>query len=223
MRSYTADAIVLRRTNYGEADRILNVLTDEGKVSIIAKGVRKERSKLAGGIELFAVCKLTIREGKSDIVLLTSARLETFFSHIMSDYDRLQFGYFVLKDINKAAEVLPEPEFFYLAKRAFESLDDLSIPLAITELWYRLQMAILLGVGLNVSTDINGMKLVEDARYEFDAAAMSFAFVESGRYTSNHIKVLRLASNRPPSVINHVKGVKDVLQDCVRLAQIAHE
>lgn len=46
-------AIVLRRTNYGESDRILNLLTPEGKVSVIARGVRKEKSRLAGSIELF--------------------------------------------------------------------------------------------------------------------------------------------------------------------------
>ena len=46
-------AYVLRRTNYGEADRILNIITPNGKISAIAKGARKEKSKLAGGIEMF--------------------------------------------------------------------------------------------------------------------------------------------------------------------------
>lgn len=36
-------AIVLRRTNYGETDRILNLLTPEGKKSVLAKGVRREK------------------------------------------------------------------------------------------------------------------------------------------------------------------------------------
>ena len=44
---------VLRRTNYGEADRILNLITPQGKISAIAKGVRKPKSKLAGGVEMF--------------------------------------------------------------------------------------------------------------------------------------------------------------------------
>jgi DNA repair protein RecO (recombination protein O) len=43
--------VVLTRINYAEADRILTVLTEDfGKVSLIAKGTRKEKSKLAGGI-----------------------------------------------------------------------------------------------------------------------------------------------------------------------------
>ena len=55
MKTIRTKAIVIRRTNYGEADRILQLLTpDYGKVSVMARGVRREKSKLAGGIELFA-------------------------------------------------------------------------------------------------------------------------------------------------------------------------
>lgn len=43
-------AIVLRRTDYGEADRVVQLLTTKGRRSVIAKGVRREKSKLAGGI-----------------------------------------------------------------------------------------------------------------------------------------------------------------------------
>ena len=47
-------ALVLRRTNFGEADRIINFLTEQGIISAIAKGVRKEKSKLAGSTTNFA-------------------------------------------------------------------------------------------------------------------------------------------------------------------------
>ena len=58
------EAIILRRTDYGEADRILNILTPSGKISAIAKGVRKARSKLAGGIEMFTLAELLIHSGR---------------------------------------------------------------------------------------------------------------------------------------------------------------
>ena len=53
LKDIRTKSIVLRRTNYGESDRILNLLTENGVISVIAHGVRKEKSKLAGGIELF--------------------------------------------------------------------------------------------------------------------------------------------------------------------------
>ena len=52
---------VLKRTNYGEADRILNIITPLGKYAVIAKSVRKSRSKLAGSIEMFSLIDFNIR------------------------------------------------------------------------------------------------------------------------------------------------------------------
>ena len=105
MKTQRTKAIVLRRTNYGEADRIVQFLTPEqGKISVMAKGVRREKSKLAGGIELFALCDISYSTGRGDLAIMTGARLDTFYSHIMADYDRLQFGYDCIKQITKASE-----------------------------------------------------------------------------------------------------------------------
>src|SRR5262245_10220789 len=52
-RVYTPEAVVLRRTDYGEADRILTLFTPSyGKVRAIAKGARRTISQLAGHLEL---------------------------------------------------------------------------------------------------------------------------------------------------------------------------
>ena len=67
MKQRKTSAIILRRTNFGEADRILSLLTPEGKISAIARGVRKQKSKLAGGVEIFALNEVVLIEGKSDI------------------------------------------------------------------------------------------------------------------------------------------------------------
>ena len=81
MRTFRTKAIVLRRTNYGEADRIVQFLTPDGRRSVMARGVRKEKSKLAGGIELFAISDVVIGEGKGELGVVTSAKLEHFFKH----------------------------------------------------------------------------------------------------------------------------------------------
>ena len=105
MKTIRTKAIVLRRTNYGEYDRILQLITPEyGKVSAIAKGVRKEKSRLAGGVELFGRSDVTISLGKGELGILTGARLEQFYRSILADYDRLQFGYETIKQISKAAD-----------------------------------------------------------------------------------------------------------------------
>ncbi len=225
MKPIRTKAIVLRRTNYAEADRILQLLTpDHGKMSVIAKGVRREKSKLAGGIELFAVCDVSVIPGKGDMGTLTSSRLDTFYAHILEEYDRLQFGYEAIKQVSRAAEEVSEPAFFELLKVAFVSLDDPEISEKITETWFWLQLAILLGVGLNLSTDDNGMKLVDQSRYNFSEESMALTYSEQGRFTTEHIKLLRLLSAQPPGVAQHVRGIEDLISDCLWLAEraVAH-
>ena len=102
MRRYITQGIVLTRTDYAEADRILSFLTsDHGKVRAIAKGVRKERSKMAGGVELFCVNELSFIKGRGEISTLVSSRLIKYFETIVKDINRTMYGYSFLKLLNK--------------------------------------------------------------------------------------------------------------------------
>ena len=74
-KDYRTLGFVLRRTNYGEADRILNIITPKGKISAIAKAARKEKSKLAGGIEMFSLTDLNIHQGRSEFAIITGAKM----------------------------------------------------------------------------------------------------------------------------------------------------
>lgn len=225
MRTIRTKAIVLRRTNYGEADRIIQLLTpDNGVLSVMAKGVRKEKSRLAGGIELFATCDVTIGSGRGELGILTAARLEKFYSHIMTDYDRLQLGYDAIKQVSKVAATLDEAAFYDLLEQTFAAADDLSVDVRLTRIWFWLQLAILLGVGMNLATDTNGMRLVEDARYNFSEHEHGFVFHDQGTFTTDHIKLLRLLSAQSPKVAAHVSGVDMLLNDCLWAAEraVAH-
>jgi len=225
MKPIRTKAIVLRRTNYGEADRILQLLTpDYGKVSAMAKGVRREKSKLAGGIELLAVSDVTLVSGKSEIWTLTGAKMDTFFAHIMNDYDRLQFAYEALKQVSRATEQVNDPAFFELLETTLRSLNEPGIDISLTLTWFWLQLAILLGVGLNLATDVNGMKLVEGKNYLFDPDSMAFVFSDHGDFTTEHIKLLRLLSAQPPVVASNVKGITPLLPQVRWLSErvVAH-
>ena len=213
-------AIVLRRMNYGEYDRILQILTSEyGKVSVLAKGVRREKSKLAGGIELFARSDITFTSGKSSMGTLTGSRLEKFYDGILADYDRLQFGYEAIKQISKAADNLDEPAFFELLDQTFSFLATQTILLDVIRIWFWLQLAILLGEGANLATDDQGMKLREDTRYSFDPEYSVFQEQPKGIYTDKHIKLLRLLSAQPPTIAMNVRGIEGLLEDCLWFAE----
>ena len=60
-RSYRTEALVIRHTNFGEADRILTLYSREkGKIRVVAKGVRKLKSRKAGHLEPFTRVQLQL-------------------------------------------------------------------------------------------------------------------------------------------------------------------
>jgi DNA repair protein RecO (recombination protein O) len=74
-RSLKTEGIVLRTIRYGEADRILHLYTpDHGRVSAIAKGARKARSRFGGRLEPFFRLDLVLYHGRSDLLTVTSAQ-----------------------------------------------------------------------------------------------------------------------------------------------------
>lgn len=219
MKTLRTRAIVLRRTNYGEADRILQLLTTEGRRSVMARGVRREKSKLAGGIELFAVSDVVIGEGKGDLGVLTSARLVQFYRHIIADYDRLQLGYQAVKLVARASETVDEPEWYDLLAETLMALDNVTIPLALTETWFYIRYSALLGYDINLQTDISGEKLNADLRYRYDIGEKGLRQSNGGQIGAEHIKLLRLISSKSLKVLAQVGGTESVLTDCLQVAR----
>lgn len=214
-KSARSHAIVLRRTNYGEADRILQVLTPSGKRSVLARGVRREKSKLAGGIELFAISDIVITEGKGELGIVTSARLVTFFRHILEDYDRMQFAYEAVKQVARASEMVDEPEWFEVLSEVLAALDNKGVPQRLVETWFYLRYADLLGHALNLRRDVVGEQLQADKMYIYDVSEQGLRAAVSGELGADHIKLLRLASVKSLGVLSQISGLEPILPLCV--------
>ncbi len=219
MKTHQTRAIVLRRTNYGEADRILQLLTPEGRRSVMARGVRKEKSKLAGGIELFAISDVVLGEGKGDLGVLTSARLVHFYRHIIEDYDRLQFGYFVVKYVARASETVDEPEWFDMLGEIFMGLDAKTIPIELVQTWFYLHYAALLGHELNLGIDVTGQKLDAEKTYRYDIGEQGLVENPRGDITAEHIKLLRLISSKSLKILAQIGGVGEILPACLLVSR----
>ncbi|MBC8496769.1 MAG: DNA repair protein RecO [Chloroflexi bacterium] len=90
-RSLRVEGIVLRHREWGEADRLLTIHTRElGKISAVAKGVRKPRSRKAGHLEPFTRSNLLLARGRS-FYILTQA--EAIAQHIALRDDLVLLGY----------------------------------------------------------------------------------------------------------------------------------
>lgn len=219
MKTTRAKAIVLRRTNFGEADRILDVLTPAGRLSVMARGVRKEKSKLAGGIELFAECDIVVGQGKGDLGVLVSARLVRFFRHILDDYDRMQFAYETLAQVARASSSLDEAQWYDIVVEVLAALDGETVPLSLVQLWFYVRVAQLLGDELNTARDTQGKRLESSKKYRYDTQEKGFYEDAEGSITADHIKILRLAAAKPLSTIVQVGGMGEYLGECLDVAR----
>ena len=80
------EAIVLRSLRYGEADRILHLYTPHrGRLSAIAKGVRKARSRFGGRLEPFFRLQLVLYRGRGDLLTVTSAETVAAYPRLRED------------------------------------------------------------------------------------------------------------------------------------------
>lgn len=123
-RSLRTQALVLKRRNFGEADRLLTLLTPQhGKRSAIAKGARKPASRKTGHVELFTLTEVLIVKGRN-LDILTQAEMLKPYLPIRQDLTRGAYA-------NYAAELLDRFTYdddddrrmlFTLLERTFDHL-----------------------------------------------------------------------------------------------------
>jgi DNA repair protein RecO (recombination protein O) len=94
-RIYRTEAIVLRRTDFGEADRLLTVFTPErGKLKLLAKGARKPTSRKSGHVELFSHGLFLVAVGRELDIVTQAETLEPFVS-LREDLLRTTYAYYL--------------------------------------------------------------------------------------------------------------------------------
>lgn len=222
-KQFVTQGIVLSRTNYGEADRIITFLTpNHGKVRAIAKAVRKSQSKLAGGIELFSVSDLTLVIGRGEINTLISSRLARHYGGIVKDTGRTKLAYDFLKAIGRATEDEPEEAYFTLLDKGLAAIDDFEMQPDLVALWFNMQLLKLAGHMPNLRTDSSGARLANAKSYTINMDEMRFEpeTSGSGSFNANHIKFLRLGfSAAKPQIIHKINGVDKIAPICQPLVQ----
>ncbi|MBM4466204.1 MAG: DNA repair protein RecO [Chloroflexi bacterium] len=91
-RLYRTEAIVLKRSDFGEADRLLTLYTPRlGKTRAIAKGVRKPTSRKSGHVELFTHSQLLIAKGRN-LDIVTQAETVHAFRPVREDLLRTTYA-----------------------------------------------------------------------------------------------------------------------------------
>lgn len=113
MRGFKTEGIVLKRRNFGEADRILTVFTKHrGKISVLAKGVRRITSRRAGNVELLNRVSIYLYPGKNFLILTEATSLDTH-QRLKEDLTLSTYAYHIIELISKlTAENQENPSLY---------------------------------------------------------------------------------------------------------------
>lgn len=113
LRLYSTEAIVLRRTDFGEADRMVTLFTPQlGKLRVLAKGVRKITSRKAGHIELFTRTQLLLARGRN-FDLITQAELVEPYIQLREDMHRGAAAHYLSELVDQFGQEGSEDEPLY--------------------------------------------------------------------------------------------------------------
>ncbi len=123
-RTYTSEGIILSRKNYSEADRILICLSKHfGKVTLLAKGIRKIKSKKRGHLEIFSKVKFSAVSGHGmDIV--TETETINDFSGVRTNLNKITLAYYFCEVANKIIHEDGNPSTVYvLLSKALQDIE----------------------------------------------------------------------------------------------------
>lgn len=167
-RRYATDAIVLSRFDYGEADRILTLLTPlSGKIKAIAKGIRRPTSRVGGSLEPFAELRLALAHGRTfDVV----TQVEVIHPWLRLRDDLVSFGTasYMAEMADRTQEERHAAEAVYvLLKRGYEILDTGMAPGRVAR-WFEMHLADELGIRPEIDRCVECARLLPpDEQYRW--------------------------------------------------------
>lgn len=100
-RTYRTEAIVIRRSDFGEADRLLTLFSaDRGKIRAIGKGARKPQSRKTGHVELFMRSKFLIAEGRT-LDIVTQAEMVEAYAALRDNLLRATYASYAVELLDR--------------------------------------------------------------------------------------------------------------------------
>jgi DNA repair protein RecO (recombination protein O) len=221
------EAVVLRRHDLGEADRIITLYTaHHGKLRAVAKGVRRPTSKLGGHLELFTHSQILLARGRN-LDIITQVETVSPFLGLREDLWRASQAYYVAELIDRMTE--DRSENYALFRLLVATLDRLATARRADQAIrvYELQALDLLGYRPELRHCVKCRQLL-------DADALAFSSLDGGTLcrtcqasstsaralSANALKVLRLYQTGDWSTVSRLR-----LDEALRseLEQVLHE
>jgi DNA repair protein RecO (recombination protein O) len=202
-RVYRTEAIVLRRTDFGEADRLLTVFTpDRGKLRLVAKGARKPTSRKSGHVELFSLGQFLVAVGRELDIVTQAETLEPYLP-LREELMRTTYAYYVAELADAfTAERDENGPLFDLLKDAFGWLctaDDLALAARYYELHllglagYQPRLFVCGGCKERLAPEVNYLSAAEGGVF---CRKCGYDRIGTAELSVNALKVLRFLQTR---------------------------
>lgn len=212
--TYKVTGIIIKRTNLGEADRIVSILTpDRGKIKAVARGVRKILSKMAGHLELFCLTDLVIAEGRN-LDTITAAQAKKCFFALRSNLQSTFVAKYLAEITDKMThENDKHPAIFELFEEVLDNLNGENPKILIP--YFELNFLAELGYRPELQTCINCRKKIshQNNSFDFSGGLICEKCSSAKKISADSIKVLRLILAHQLSYLSKVKLSSRVLKE----------
>jgi DNA repair protein RecO (recombination protein O) len=131
---YRSEALFLKKEDRGEADRLFTVFTKEfGKIEVLGRGIRKIKSKLRAGADIFYFSEIEFIQGKT-YKTLTDAVLKNRFPRLMSDERKMALGGELAEMVVELSSFEEKDEKLWgLILDSFREIDKIKVGLSVGE------------------------------------------------------------------------------------------
>lgn len=229
---YKYTGIVLGKYDVGETDRIYVIYTlEQGKIRVLAKGVRKMQAKLAGSLENFNLADILVARNKG-MGKIKSAIVENNFSNIKNNLELLEKVFQVVGIFGRLMEDEQKDEeaFFLLAQylqMMNEKNEDDFLRFRVITQGFLHQLFSLLGYQLEISTCAVCRGKIKSGGNFFSMLHGGAVCLECGgdviekiRVTDNTIKAMRIFSSNSLKSLSKLKIKKEEIIELERISDL---
>ncbi len=125
-RTETSAAVLVRSVPYGDADRIVTLVTEtHGKIAVMARGARRSKKRFSGALEPYALIEAEVAMGRGEVGRLAQARVVRAFPGLLVRLDRIALAAAALELVRETAadHEVPDARLLPTIVRYFEILE----------------------------------------------------------------------------------------------------
>lgn len=168
MASLNTAALVVRRSDYSDYDRMVTLFSPQhGRIDAIARGCRKPKSPLLNASEPFASGEFALYQ-RGERFSIEQCQIQESFYELRNDYDRLCHGIYWLKLLDSVLMPdVPMPDLFLITLRALAHLNYSDLPAELLTMAFEMHLMAQLGYAPRVdSCMLCGRAIDSDARFD---------------------------------------------------------